>query len=101
MAAKSQTVVGVFRDKQQAQEAIQDLRNAGFRANQIGVLAKDKKLVKDLEPVEEKETHAEEGALAGIAAGAVVGGLWGLGLAAGLALPVIGPVIAGGTLASI
>jgi uncharacterized protein (TIGR02271 family) len=99
MATKSQTVVGVFRDKQQAQDAIQELRNAGFRANQIGVLAKDKKLVKDLEPP--KETYAGEGAAAGVVTGAAIGTLWGLGLAAGMALPVLGPVIAGGTVASV
>ena len=47
-----------------------------------------------------KETHAKEGAIAGVAAGAGVGALWGLGILAGV-LPGIGTAIAGGTLAAI
>jgi uncharacterized protein (TIGR02271 family) len=98
MASKRPAVVGVFRDKEQAQRAIAALRQAGFRNSQIGVIAKDKKVAKDLEV--DQETYAEEGAAVGTAAGAAVGGLWGLGIAAGLLTP-IGPVIAGGTLAAI
>jgi len=98
MATKNPAVVGVFRTKQQAQKAIEELRQAGFKANQIGVVARDKKLAKELKASE--ETYAEEGAAAGAATGLAVGGLWGLGIAAGLLTP-IGPVIAGGTLAGI
>jgi hypothetical protein len=42
----------------------------------------------------------EEGAATGVVAGAGIGALWALGIAAGV-LPAIGPVIAGGVLASV
>jgi len=90
------TVVGVFRDRGQADQAVQELRQAGFRSNQIGVVGRDKKgraKVND-------ETYAEEGAVAGALAGAGVGGLIGLGVLSGV-IPVIGPAIAAGTLGTI
>jgi hypothetical protein len=94
-------VIGVFQDPAQAQQAVRDLRAAGFREDQIGVIAhrsEGKAVVVDgTEP-----THSawEEGAAVGAASGAVAGGLWALGMAAGM-LPAIGPVIAGGLLASV
>ena len=39
-AAVSPTVVGVFKDRSQAEEAVQDLRSAGFGADQVGLLAR-------------------------------------------------------------
>ena len=99
MDTKMGTVVGVFHDREQARHAVSQLRRAGFRDDQIGVIARD---ASDRTEVAGDATgnHAEEGAIAGVAAGAGVGALWGLGIAAGL-LPGIGPVIAGGTLAAI
>lgn len=85
-------VVCAFEDRQQAQRAVDALRRAGFREDQIGVVARGIGTV--------EESHAEEGALTGAVAGAGVGGLWAIGIAAGL-LPAVGPVIAGGLLASI
>jgi stress response protein YsnF len=55
----------------------------------------------DIEGVDDtNESYAAEGGAAGLATGAGVGALWGLGIIAG-ALPAIGPAIAGGTLAAI
>jgi hypothetical protein len=92
------TVVGVFTNRTQAQDAVADLRRAGFTEQEIGVVSHDE---------ERPDTHAGDsgdavtgGAVAGAAAGAGVGALWGLGIMAGL-VPAIGPVIAGGTLAAI
>src|SRR5262249_52485432 len=48
-----------------------------------------------------RAAHAAEGAGVGLAAGAGIGALYGLGLVSGVALPVIGPAIAAGTLATI
>jgi uncharacterized protein (TIGR02271 family) len=92
------TVVGVFHDRGRAQEAVRALKQAGFRDDQIGVVAQDKEAAGAV--TEKKGSHAAEGAVAGVAAGAGVGALWALGIAAGF-LPVIGPVIAGGLLASV
>jgi uncharacterized protein (TIGR02271 family) len=95
------TVIGIFDDRTQAQRAIADLKRAGFTESEIGVTTRDAeskegKITHDTG----KETHAAEGAVAGVAAGAGVGALWGLGILAGV-LPAIGPAIAGGTLAAI
>lgn len=97
---KSTTVVGVFHDREQAQQAVNELRRAGFRESQIGVAARDGEEVTGATRMDAEENNAAEGALAGIAAGAGVGTLWGIGIVAGL-LPAIGPAIAGGTLAAV
>lgn len=90
------TVVGVFEDRQHAQQAVNELRRLGFREDQIGVAARDGE-IKGAHAVGDRGSHAATGAVAGVATGAGVGALWGLGILAGL-LPGIGPAIAGGTL---
>jgi hypothetical protein len=100
-AKNGRTVVGVFADATQAQQAVRDLEQAGFRHDQIGVVSPDKGAPKKVKVVKTaKGSHAAEGAAAGVATGAGVGALWALGIAAGL-LPGIGPVVAGGILASV
>lgn len=95
--SKRSTVVGVFADPQQAQKAVEELRRAGFREDQIGVVAHDQ----EAKPgAATKGSHAGAGAAIGAASGAGAGALWALGIAAGV-LPAIGPVVAGGLLASI
>ncbi len=95
-------IVGVFENKRQAQRAIDELRQAGFAEDQIGVVARDADVRDDVRQgtPDSNETYAGEGAAIGAASGAGLGALWGLGIAAG-ALPAIGPVIAGGTLAAV
>lgn len=97
---QQEVIVGVFADREKAQQAVNQLRAAGFREDQIGVAARDGKKVKGATKVKGEGTKVEEGAVAGLAAGAGVGALWGLGIVAGI-LPAIGPAIAGGTLAAI
>jgi uncharacterized protein (TIGR02271 family) len=96
------TVIAVFDDRAQAQRAIADLKRVGFTEKEIGVTTRDDRSGDgQLARAGDKgETHAKEGAVAGVAAGAGVGALWGLGILAGV-LPAIGPAIAGGTLAAI
>ncbi len=97
------TVIAVFDDRGEAQRAIDQLKRAGFTEKEIGVTAREGD-VDDVGDVARRgdkgETHAKEGAIAGVATGAGVGALWGLGILAGV-LPAIGPAIAGGTLAAI
>jgi hypothetical protein len=99
---KQQAVaIGVFEDRAQAQRAIGELKIAGFTEKQIGVTARDQDGRSTGELGDAKgATHAKEGAVAGLAAGAGVGTLWGLGILAGV-LPGIGTAIAGGTLAAL
>lgn len=91
--------VGVFTSRSQAQQALQALKQAGFRDDQIGVLSPG---ADEDAPVLDQATNsrAAEGTAIGAAAGAGAGALWALGIAAG-ALPVIGPAVAGGLLISV
>lgn len=101
------TAIAIFDDRTQAQRAIEQLKRAGFSEKEIGVTARDGGHPAGREadaPIPDadggKQTHAKEGAITGVTAGAGVGALWGLGILAGV-LPAIGPAIAGGTLAAI
>lgn len=94
------TVVGVFEDRRQADAAINELRKAGFREDQIGVASRHTEGEAATTTTGEQGTKWETGAITGALAGAGLGGLVGLGIMAGV-IPVIGPVIAGGTLAVI
>jgi hypothetical protein len=96
--ATTTTVVGVFSDRSQADQAIDALRAAGFRETQIGVMTRSTESyaaerAKDIDTEEKTET----GVLTGAMAGAGVGGLIGLGVISGM-IPVIGPALAAGTL---
>ena len=95
----SSTAVGVFTDRRQAQQAVADLKRAGFGDDQIGVVSKGHDDA-TATTTDAKGSHVGEGATVGVAAGAGVGALWALGIVAGM-LPAIGPVVAGGIFASI
>lgn len=87
------TIVGVFETQREAQQAIAELRRAGYTEDQIGVISQQTD-----EPVaRDSGTRAEEGAAAGLATGAGLGALWGLGILSNV-IPGIGPAIFGGTL---
>ncbi len=98
--AQRTTAIAIFDDRTQAQQAIDQLKRAGFTEKQIGVTARGDEDGDTGIGDGRKDTHAKEGAIAGVAAGAGVGALWGLGILAGV-LPGIGTAIAGGTLAAI
>jgi len=93
------TVVGLFRERRQAELTIRELKQEGFTDNQIGVLMQDPASQKDL--AEATGTKVAESATAGAVGGGVAGGLLGLLAGVGaLAIPGVGPIIAGGALAS-
>jgi hypothetical protein len=94
------TVAAVFRDRHQAERAIDDLRAAGFTGDQIGVALRDR--TEQGELIEETGTNAVEGAVSGALGGGLLGGVAGflVGLVSALALPGIGPIVAGGSLAA-
>jgi uncharacterized protein (TIGR02271 family) len=95
---KRSTVVGVFQDHRQAEQAVAELRRVGFRDDQIGIAARQTETGKAA--TEKYGSKWEEGAVTGAVAGAAAGALIGLGILAGV-IPGIGPAIAGGTLAVI
>jgi len=93
------TVVGLFRERQQAELAIQELKQQGFTDSQIGVLMQDRKEQKDL--ADTTGTKVSEAAASGAIGGGVAGGILGLLAGVGaLAIPGVGPIVAGGALAS-
>jgi hypothetical protein len=98
--ASRRIVAGVFQDRDHASQAIDDLRAAGFRPEDVGVAMRDAEgrgtVVHDAEG-----NKAAEGAGAGALGGGLLGGVlgWLVGLGA-LAIPGIGPVLAGGALAT-
>jgi uncharacterized protein (TIGR02271 family) len=93
------TVVGLFRKTLAAERAIRDLKNAGYTDQQIGVLMRDKDEARRV--AEQTGTKAGEAAAAGAITGGALGGLVGVlaGIGA-LVIPGIGPIVAGGALAS-
>jgi len=95
MAGKNTAVFGIYRDQMSVENAVDALRQAGFRNTDISVLFPENEGTKDF--AHEKNTKAPEGATAGATSGAVIGG--GLGWLAGigaLAIPGLGPFIAAG-----
>lgn len=95
----SATVVGLFHNQVDAERAIRRLKDEGFSESQIGVAIKDRNRQDDL--IEGTGTQAAEGAATGAIGGGVLGGVIGLLAGVGaLAIPGVGPIIAGGTLAS-
>ncbi len=101
MATNQTTAVGVFPNHAAAQRALNRLREAGFREDQIGLVAQHpENRYRHSGNAEAEDSKAGTGAAAGAATGAGVGVLWGLGIVAG-AIPAIGPAIAGGVLASV
>ncbi|MCL1468457.1 general stress protein [Argonema galeatum] len=97
--------VGVFSNRRDAEDALHELRDAGFQMDRVSLIAKDvdgddrfsDANVRDIND----DTKADDGAKKGALAGGAVGGLTGLlvGLGA-LAIPGIGPVMLAGATAT-
>lgn len=93
--------VGVFPNREQAEQALSQLRDAGFPMDNISVIAKDAVRSDRLggaQMTNPAGNQAGEGAKVGAIAGSAAGGLVGLieGLAV-LAIPGVGPAVAAGT----
>jgi hypothetical protein len=88
-------VFGLYNSRGQVEMAVDHLRAAGFRAQDISILFPDNVGTKDF--AHEKHTKAPEGTAAGVTTGAVLGGTlgWLVGIGA-LAIPGVGPFIAAG-----
>lgn len=95
------TAVGVFESREEARRALESLRRAGFRDDQLGLLSHEE-VAAHKPGLRHDATGSrwEEGTGIGAAAGAATGLSWGLAAAAGL-IPAVGPVIAGGTLVAL
>lgn len=85
--------VGAFSTRQDAEEALIDLRDAGFNMDQISAIAQNPQDEDELADVEVKSSseRAKDGAETGAVVGATTGGMLGLiGSLSILAIPGIG-----------
>ena len=64
MAGKNTAVFGIYPDRVSVEEAVEHLRNAGFRGTDVSVLFSDNQGTKDF--AHEKNTKAPEGATTGV-----------------------------------
>jgi hypothetical protein len=109
-------VVALFEERSEAEDAIRDLKNAGFTNEQIGIATQDrvgagearsaKEARSEETPVTDESARIVEDTATGLAEGAAVGALTGgvigglMGLVSSLLIPGIGPLVVGGVLAS-
>lgn len=91
----SRSVFGIYTNREHAEEAVESLRTAGIRVEDVSVLLPDNLGTKDIGY--EKHTKAPERAAAGAATAGVVGGALGWLLSIGaLAIPGVGAFLAAG-----
>jgi hypothetical protein len=95
----SGAVVGVFRDRLDAERAVEELHQAGYDDSQIGFAAPDDQDPADGTTATDIDSGTAERTGAGVAGGGIAGGI--LGAAAVGLIPGIGPIIAVGALAGI
>jgi len=88
------TCVGVFNSRQEALRAVDELKRAGFKDDQISLVGKNQD-----GDVKTEGSHVGAGAATGAVVGAGAAGLVSLGMTFGV-IPVIGPVLALGPLAA-
>jgi hypothetical protein len=100
--------VGTFSSHQDAENALNELRDAGFAMNQVSIIAKDTDRLDQSDRIGEtqvqdmtEQTHVDDGAKTGAAAGGTVGGITGLLVGLGtLAIPGVGPIMLAGATAT-
>lgn len=98
MATERTTLVAAFEDRLEAEKAVDDLEQAGFRNDEIGFALRGSDVGRGGMITDEQGAKDAKGALTGAVTGGMVGGV--LGAAAALLIPGVGPVVAGGVLAS-
>jgi hypothetical protein len=96
---RGNTLIAVFEDQEHAQRALRDLRQAGFRDEQLGLASRHAVPAAPERSSVEAQERAGEGAVAGAAVGAGAGAL--AGAAAAALVPGVGPFLAGGLLATL
>lgn len=95
----AQTIIGVFSNRTDAENAISRLNDSGYSPQDISIVAKDEVIT--TQPDDSSGSQMASGAAAGAATGGVVGALAGLlvGISA-VTIPGIGPLLIGGPIAT-
>lgn len=94
-------VLGVFPDRDDADEAVNDLESAGFNAKDISILMKDTRGDQQVVTTTGTGDNVASGAATGATTGGVIGGIAGLLVGIGaIALPGFGGLLIGGPLAA-
>jgi len=89
------TVVGLCETRDQASRAVEELRAAGLRDEEISLVMRDRRQAEGL--ADDVDLDSENATAAGAVGGGILGALAGLALGAGaIALPGIGPILAMG-----
>lgn len=97
-----ETIVGVFYDRSDAEEAVEEIRNRGYTEDEISIVAREDTLQDDVETDDDDGSSMFDHDLTtGTSTGGALGGLAGLLVGAGaLAIPGIGPILAVGPIAA-
>jgi hypothetical protein len=90
--------VAVFDDRYEAEQAVDELERSGFTHEDVGFALRGSDVVEGGTVTDAIGTKDDTGAAAGAMTGGVVGGLFGAAMA--MVLPGIGPILAGGILAT-
>ncbi|MBH8572467.1 hypothetical protein I8752_05335 [Nostocaceae cyanobacterium CENA369] len=99
-----QRAVGVFTDRRNAEQALDELRSSGFAMDRVSVVVenpdRNSQILND-EISDRTSDKADEGATVGGLSGGAVGGLTGLLVGLGtLAIPGVGPIMLAGATAT-
>ncbi len=87
------TVVGVFSDRDQLRRAVEELRRAGFREEQIAVATHLEEETAGGTDILQRKSYKEEGAAVGAISLGVLGGV--AGALAVVLIPGFGPILVG------
>lgn len=88
----AKTVLGIFNDRSDVEDAINKLQSKGFNPKDVSIVMKDQTEAHDIG--NDTGASVAKGALTGVGTGAVVGGL--AGFLAGTVLPGLGGLLIGG-----
>lgn len=93
---KMKTIIGIFSDRIDVEDAIEELRDSGFDAKDVSIVMQDKK--ESAAIANDTGANVAGGAVSGATTGAVLGGL--AGLVSAIALPGLGAFFIGGPIAA-
>lgn len=104
MGGRHRRSVGVFPNRQAAEQALHELRDSGYPMDRVSVVTRDADQHDEIAGADVRDrvgNKADEGATIGALSGGALGGITGLLVGLGtLAIPGIGPIMLAGTAAT-